>query len=414
MKLKTTKISDLMPHSKNCNQHPEEQLTELENSLDQFEQVKNIVVWNGKVIAGNGLLEAVKRQGKDTIEVQDVSHWSEEKAIKYMIADNRLPELAIMDDDLLSGLLAEFDEPLDIPGVDENLLDELDFGDDSGSDNTDPDSVPEDVKPVVKGGELRLLGKNRVLCGDATKKEDVGRLMDDKKADMVFIDPPYGINVVKNRQIGGRGPVGGKKNYKSTIDGNNIVKANQYFPVHGDDKPFDPTFLFELADNLIIFGGNYFANKLPDSRGWLVWDKLDGMEGTTKNFSDFEMAWTSFDKPARLFRHRWQGLMKGSERDEKRVHPTQKPIQICIDLFEYYGEGLKIICDLFLGSGSTLIAAEKTNRICFGTEISEHYCTVILQRWADFTGKDPIREDGMKFSELKDSLKTTSPARGQS
>lgn len=125
MQLKTIKISDLTPHGKNPNKHPEKQLNELGDSLDEFEQVKNIVVWNNKVIAGCGFLEAAKRQNRDVIAVQDVSAWPEEKAISYMIADNRLPELAIMDDDLLSDLLMGFDEPLDIPGVDESLLDDL-------------------------------------------------------------------------------------------------------------------------------------------------------------------------------------------------------------------------------------------------------------------------------------------------
>jgi hypothetical protein len=125
MKLKTVKIKDLTPHERNPNRHPAEQITELEGSLDQFDQVKNIVVWQNQVIAGCGLLEAAKKQGRDAIKVQDVSDWPEEKALKYMISDNRLAELAVMDDDLLSGLLADFDEPLDIPGIDEDFLDEL-------------------------------------------------------------------------------------------------------------------------------------------------------------------------------------------------------------------------------------------------------------------------------------------------
>lgn len=127
MKLQTVKITDLKFHPKNPNTHPEFQVKELQNSLDQFDQVKNIVVWQGLVIAGNGLLEAAKLQNRETIEIQDVSDWPEEKALKFMIADNRIPQLAIMDDDILSGLLTDFDEPLDIPGIDEDFLDGLDL-----------------------------------------------------------------------------------------------------------------------------------------------------------------------------------------------------------------------------------------------------------------------------------------------
>ena len=125
MELKTVKISSLKSHSKNPNKHPQNQLAELKNSLDQFDQIKNIVVWQNKVIAGNGLWQAAKSQNRETIEVQDVSDWPEEKAIKFMISDNRLADMAIMDDDLLSGLLLDFDDALDIPGIDQDFLDSL-------------------------------------------------------------------------------------------------------------------------------------------------------------------------------------------------------------------------------------------------------------------------------------------------
>ena len=127
MKLKTIKTSGLKPHQSNPNQHPQEQLQELQNSLDQFDQVKNIVVWQNQVIAGCGLLEAAKKQGREEIEVQDVSDWPEKKAISFMIADNRLAEIAVMDDDLMVDLLKSFDDPLDIPGVDEVFLESLNF-----------------------------------------------------------------------------------------------------------------------------------------------------------------------------------------------------------------------------------------------------------------------------------------------
>jgi len=125
MKIQTVKTSSLKPHPKNPNRHPQEQLVELQKSLDQFDQVKNIVVWKGLVIAGNGLLVAAIKQGRKKIEIQDVSDWSEEKAIKFMIADNRLPELGVMDDDMLSEMLRELKDPLDIPGIDEDFMDSL-------------------------------------------------------------------------------------------------------------------------------------------------------------------------------------------------------------------------------------------------------------------------------------------------
>ena len=125
MQIKKVKILNLKPHPKNPNGHPQEQLNELQDSLEQFDQVKNIVVWQDKVIAGCGLLEAASKQGREEIEIQDVSDWSEEKAIKFMIADNRLSEIAIMDDDILAGILEDIDDPLDIPGIDDDFLEKI-------------------------------------------------------------------------------------------------------------------------------------------------------------------------------------------------------------------------------------------------------------------------------------------------
>ena len=102
------------------------------------------------------------------------------------------------------------------------------------------------------------------------------------------------------------------------------------------------------------------------------------------------MAWTNQDQPARIVRHRWQGLLKASEHKEKRIHPTQKPIALSIECFDLLPDA-DIILDLFLGSGSTLIACEKTNRKCYGMEIDPHYCDVIVNRWEEFTGKKAER-----------------------
>jgi len=125
MKIQTVDILSLKPHPKNPNRHPQEQLDELQKSLDQFDQVKNIVVWKKQVIAGNGLLVAAIKQGRKQIEIHDVSDWPEERALKFMIADNRLPELGIMDDDMLAEMLRELKDPLDIPGIDEDFMDSL-------------------------------------------------------------------------------------------------------------------------------------------------------------------------------------------------------------------------------------------------------------------------------------------------
>lgn len=138
MKIQKVKIVTLKSHPKNPNQHPQEQIVELENSIKQFDQVKNIVVWRKQVIAGNGLLIAAKKRGLKEIEICDISEWPEEKAISFMVADNRLADIAIMDYNLLTELLKDLGDPIDIPGVDERFLDEFDFGDKLKNKNITP------------------------------------------------------------------------------------------------------------------------------------------------------------------------------------------------------------------------------------------------------------------------------------
>ncbi len=159
-----------------------------------------------------------------------------------------------------------------------------------------------------------------------------------------------------------------------------MVKPNIYRSIINDDKEFEPEFLLKYGKRQIIFGGNYFANRLPNTACWLIWDKKP-YEARKNNFADCEIAWTNMQSPARIFYCIWQGLMKEQEQGIKRQHPTQKPIKVLREMQETYSEELHIIADLFLGSGSTLIACKQTNRICYGIELDERYCDVILRRY---------------------------------
>jgi site-specific DNA-methyltransferase (adenine-specific) len=199
--------------------------------------------------------------------------------------------------------------------------------------------------------------------------------MDGKAPDVVFTDPPYGIDVVS-----------GSKSFGS-VGGSNVVAANNYSPIIGDSTT-ETAKSFYLAckelgfKNFIVWGGNYFTDFLPPKKCWLVWDKKGRKWGD--NFSDFEMAWTSFDKPAKILTHVWMGMVQSGER-EARVHPTQKPANLVIDCLEHLQIGSKVF-DGFGGSGSTLIACEKSNRTCYMMELDPKYCDVIIKRWENLTG----------------------------
>jgi len=179
---------------------------------------------------------------------------------------------------------------------------------------------------------------------------------------------------------------------------------NIYLKIQGDDKPFDPTFLFDYCEHLIIWGGNYYADKLPASRGWIVWDKKGKEWDNT--FADCEIAYTSFDMNAKIYRYIWAGLVREGNRDDellKRLHPTQKPVGLFYNILTDNTDPKDIILDPFLGSGSTLIACQKADRICYGVEIEEIYCQIILDRWAKYTEQDPVRADGVQWSEIRNA-----------
>ncbi|WP_304354610.1 DNA methyltransferase [Brachyspira innocens] len=227
-------------------------------------------------------------------------------------------------------------------------------------------------KIEVREGNLFQLGRHRLLCGDCTIKDNISLLMDGKKADMIFTDPPYGINVVSSN---------GK------IGSDVLAKCQVYKAVENDDTIETAKNFYELIKNtkkIILFGGNYFLSFLPYGY-WLVWNKLNGKN----NFADGEMAWTNIKTPLRIFNFLWNGMIR-CEKD-KRIHPTQKPVSMLSEILQTFSDENEIILDGFLGSGSTLIACEYTNRVCYGMEIEPYYCSVIIERWQKYTNKKAIK-----------------------
>lgn len=259
------------------------------------------------------------------------------------------------------------------------------------------DEAPEvsSEPPVSKLGEVYQLGRHKVMCGDSTDRANVELLMNGVKADMVFTDPPYGIKAVSTTgNVGGGGnpsdggyAFGGAKN--GTIGGNNKAKA--YSEIIGDDTTDTAKEFYNITTDLefynqVIFGGNYFTDFLPPRSCWVIWDKEN-----TGNFADVEIAWTSFDKGAKLYKWLWNGLSRKGDRTAElvsRVHPTQKPVGLIAEVLKDFTERNHSVLDGFLGSGSTLIACEQTDRTCYGMELDPKYVDVIRKRYAKFTAPD--------------------------
>ena len=379
MILETVDISDISQDPANVRKHSERNLESIAASLRAFGQQKPIVVdKRGVILAGNGTYEAAKRIGWDKIKITRTD-LSGTMATAYAIADNRTAELAEWDDTALAEQLRALQsEEFDLANVgytDDEVQQLIDgIGNEIlGDSEVTEDEIPEPpIEPITKPGDLWLLGDHRLLCGDSTNANDVNRLMAGAKARYGMFDPPYGIDVI-----------GGVSKAKGSIGGVSKAKANKYEPIHGDDKPFDPSPFFGFAEECVWWGANYFADKLPSKKGWIVWDKK-GREWND-NFSDCEMAWTPFKTVARIYRHVWMGMVQEGEK-ELRQHPTQKPVAMFAKLMRELFTDDGIVLDLWLGSGTTLIAAEQLGRKCYGMEISPQYCDVIVKRWETLTG----------------------------
>ena len=359
MNIKQYKIKDLTPYSNNPRIN-DQAINAVAASIQEFGfKVPIVVDKNNVIITGHTRLKAAKKLGMKEVPVILADDLTPDQVKAFRLADNKTGELAIWDFEKLEAELDEIDMDMEDFGFDEVETETEGL--------TDEDEVPEDVEPVCQLGQLWTLGRHRLLCGDAYNKDELDLLMDGKKVDMVFTDPPYGISVVgKNGNIG-----------KGVL-----AKEGTYRPVIGDDKDYDPSHLFGLSEMIVVWGANYFSNKLPRGQ-WIVWDK-DRPEGTT--FSDCELAWTNRDGIAvKKYKCTWNGMVREGE-SGLRFHPTQKPIKVCVEIISDFSDDSDIVLDLFLGSGSTLIAAEKTNRKCYGMEIDPHYCDVIIKRWEDFTG----------------------------
>ena len=348
------KANDLIMAEYNPRQLTKDQYTQLKDSLTRFGLVDPLIVNKHKsrkniLVGGHQRLKIAKEMGMEKIPCVEVDlPLDQEKELNIRLNKN----------------VGEWDYESLANYFDVSELmewgfsnDELQFYEDEPEQGLiDDDEIPEVEEAITKSGDIWLLGEHRVLCGDATKKEDVDILMEGQKADLMLTDPPYGINADK-MTLGT-----GKK---------------EFYRGDWDSKKPQIGMLLSYCDNMIIWGGNYFTDSLPMNNDWLCWHKKnDGL-----SFSEFELAWTNLGKNTRHISHHWSG--------ETKKHPTQKPLEVfiwCLKLVE-----LNSVFDPFLGSGSTLIACEKTNRKCYGMEIDPHYCDVIVKRWEEYTGNKAER-----------------------
>lgn len=399
MKIENRDIKELKMSTYNPRldlQPDDKEYRDIKNSIVEFNLVEPLVINKDlTVIGGHQRLKVLKELDFKTVPcvIVDLDKKKEKIlniALNKISGDWDRPKLKDLLEELDTG---EFD--ISLTGFDDSEIEDLmtEFHE-SEEDDFDVDKAVEEVgEPVCKRGDIWQLGKHRLMCGDATVKEDVKKLMDGKKADMVLTDPPYGINLIKGELNG----IGGGKlcfTHGKLSPKQRKVDKKLYRKIEGDDKPFDPTFLIPLSKKVFIFGANNFSDKLPPSPHWLVWDKKNEGEERRTTFSDAELIWTSIRGIAvKIYRWHWSGVTrKGNRVDEliTRCHPAQKPVGLLAEIVSDYTKPGELIIDLFGGSGSTLISCEKTNRKCYMMEIDPIYCDVIIKRWEQHTNKKAV------------------------
>lgn len=393
-------VLELIPYVNNSRTHSDEQVIQIASSIKEFGFTNPILIdgENG-IIAGHGRLMAAKKLGLKEVPIIELSHLSEAQKKAYIIADNKLALNSGWDDAMLAIEFAELealDFDLELTGFSLEEIAALEV-EEIPEGLTDEDSVPElPIEPVTKLGDVWLCGKHRVMCGDSTSIDAVDKLMNGNKADMVFTDPPYGMTYG-----GGRSQV----RPQSTL-----VKAHGM--IMGDDKRGDD--LIALIRDALLSAvttsksgsatyvcfpwrtySEFEAAMLEcglKASSCIVWDKKSIGLGNSNYRPQHEFIF--YCKGGAWYGDKAQSdvwyLSRGAT--GQYVHPTQKPVELIEKAINNSSKSGDTILDVFGGSGSTMIACEKTARESRLMELDPKYCDVIVKRWQDFTGQQATLE----------------------
>jgi site-specific DNA-methyltransferase (adenine-specific) len=382
MKLETLRIAELTSDPQNARKHDEKNLEAIVGSLRQFGQRKPIVVSQGNiVVAGNGTVEAAKRLGWESIEIVRIPDgWTEDQIKAFALADNRSAELATWDVQVLNKQLMELDAvEFDIKelGFELPQVLELEIAEDA-------DEVPENADARVKIGDVWQLGNHRLVCGDGTSIDTYEKLLGDEKVDLVWTDPPYGVAYV------------GKTKDALTIE-NDTLDAKQlesflrdaFTAVFASTKPGACWYVASPSGNLF----QSFSIPLTELEVWkhtLVWVKdvlVIGRADYHYRHESIFYGWTPGAAHQTPPDRKQDTIWEFPKPRANREHPTMKPVELIVRAINNSSRAKELVLDPFGGSGSTLIAAEQTQRHARLIELDPKYCDVILARWEKLTGK---------------------------
>lgn len=421
-------VASLKPYARNARTHSKKQIKQIAASIERFGFVNPVLIGDdGEIIAGHGRVEAAKQLGLKTIPTLALSHLSEAEKRAYVLADNKLALNAGWDREILAielqGLV-DLDFDVELTGF---SLAEIDFVLDEATDsNPDAPDAADDTVPEINGpavsrmGDVWILGRHKLICGDARSNDDYARLLGNERVDMVFTDPPYNVAIDGN------------------VCGLGSVKHREFAFASGEMSESQFTRFLEqslgamagvMRDGTIAFvcmdwrhmGEMLAAGKsaFTELKNLVVWNKTNGgmgafyrskhelifvfKQGTAPHTNSFGLGETGRYR-TNVWDYAGISSISSSRGDELAMHPTVKPVAMIADAIRDCSKRGEIILDGFGGSGSTLMAAEKTGRSARLIEYDPLYCDTIVRRWQAYTGKSAtLASSKQKFDEIDEA-----------
>lgn len=400
-------LDELVPYARNARTHSKEQILQLRASIREFGFLNPCLIDKDyNVIAGHGRIMAAREEGLTELPCVFAEHLTEAQKRAYIIADNRLAMNAGWDEEMLSVELSELegaDFSIDLLGFTDAELQELLGTVETKEDDFDLTAALEKAS-FVNPGDIWTVGRHRLICGDATKAEEVERLMDGKKANLILTDPPYAVSYKSSSGLSIKNDNLGKEEFYQFLltAFENMVNVSETgasaYVFHADTEGLAFRRAFEEAgfhlsgvciwakDSLVLGRSPYQWSHEPILFGWTKKGKHKWYAGRSE-----KTIW-HFDKPRR-----------------NENHPTSKPIDLLSYPIQNSSQANSIVLDLFGGSGSTLIACEQTDRVCYMAELDDKYASVILRRYVEFKNsqsKDVFVERNGKKTPYEKLVKT--------
>jgi DNA modification methylase len=406
-KIERRKVDALIPYARNARTHSDDQVAQIAASIKEWGWTTPVLIdEDGGIIAGHGRVMAARKLGIKQIPTMTATGWSKAQKQAYVLADNQLPQNAEWDLDLLAVEMKDLDSEgfdLSLVGFGDDMLANMLVDETDGL--TDEDAVPDvPENPVTVEGDVWLLGNHRLMCGDSTSIDAVEKLMGDSLASALVTDPPYLVTPTSKTHYEKPGMIkGGWMGKDYPVNHGKMFEV----PEFDDWMPLSFAVCDMDADCYIMSNDRNLSDIIESAEkcGWryhniLAWVKPNGIPNRWY-FKDMEFTFYGFKGHAQTINNPSSTQSFKCNHAKEKEHMSQKPVDLFVHYIENSTKSGGLVYEPFGGSGTTIIACEKTSRTCNAMELDPKYCDVIVKRWCEFTGQQAkLEESGETFSPL--------------